>query len=69
MSNWDAEKRARFLFFVGLSLLALISIIPYDFWREQSYDVMWIYQDGWIHGLAVLLILFGAWKWIDARSS
>ena len=69
MNDWTSEKRARFVFFVGLGLLALITFIPYDFWRVQSYDVQWIYQDGWIHGLAAALILVGAWKWIDARSN
>lgn len=68
MSDWASEKRARFVFFVGLGLLALITIDPQDFFGRLDYDIRWIYDDGWMHLLATALILMGAWKWIDARS-
>jgi len=46
MNDWSSEKRARFVFFLGLGLMALMTIIPSRFWERMHYDVRWVYQDG-----------------------
>ena len=69
MTYWNNEKRARFVFFVGLGLLALVTINPYEFFDRLDYrEGGWFYSDGWFHILAAALIFIGAWKWLDERS-
>jgi hypothetical protein len=68
MIDWNNEKRSRFVFFVGLALLALFTINPYEFFSRLDYEIGWVYSDGWLHMLAAALILIGAWKWLDERS-
>lgn len=69
MSNFSPERRARFVMFLGLAMLAGLLIFKDTSLLRFDYDTpgAWFVEDGWMHGLAAALILLGAWKWLNAR--
>ena len=67
MGNFSPERRARFVMFLGLAMLASLFILDEQIERWLDYQTDWIVEDGWMHALASALILLGAWKWMNAR--
>lgn len=67
MGKFWPERRARFVMFLGLALLALLFIFDDRFDRWLGYGALWIYEDGWMHALGAALALLGAWKWLNAQ--
>ena len=66
MGKWSIERRARFVMFVGLAMLAALLNFG-DYIKEgMGYDMLWVFEDGWLHALASALILLGAWTWMNA---
>lgn len=67
MGNYSMERRARFVMFLGLAMLAVLFIFGKEIEQSLDYQSDWILEDGWMHGLASALILLGAWKWLNAN--
>ncbi|HEV2816801.1 MAG TPA: hypothetical protein VGW40_06225 [Allosphingosinicella sp.] len=69
MGKFSPERRARFVMFLGLAMLAGLFIFKDSALLRFDYDTpgAWLVEDGWIHALAAALILLGAWKWTNAR--
>ena len=67
MGNYSIERRARFVMFLGLAMMAGLFIFGEEIDYSLDGNVDWILSDGWLHGLAAALILMGAWKWLNAR--
>ena len=69
MGKWSIERRARFVMFLGLAMLAALLIFKDSELLRFDYDTPggWLVEDGWVHALAMALILLGAWKWLNAN--
>lgn len=65
MNHFSMERRARFVMFLGLALLGTFIFFHEMIENSLGYEGRWII--GWLHALAGALILFGAWKWLNAR--
>ncbi|WP_333606058.1 hypothetical protein [Novosphingobium sp.] len=67
MGNFSMERRARFVMFLGVALLGIFIFFHEMIEDSLGYDGRWVIENGWLHALAAALILFGAWKWLNAR--
>lgn len=67
MESYSDERRARFVMFLGIGMLAIFIFLGEVIEDSLGYRSRWLIEDGWLHGLAALLILLGAWKWLNAR--
>ncbi|HEX8224171.1 MAG TPA: hypothetical protein VF605_10175 [Allosphingosinicella sp.] len=67
MANYSVERRARFVMFLGLAILAGLFIFDDAISAALDYETGWVVEDGWMHALASALVLLGAWKWLNAR--
>jgi uncharacterized membrane protein len=67
LGSYSSERRARFVMFLGLGMLAILFIFGNEIGRSLDYKTDWVLEDGWMHALASALVLLGAWKWLNAR--
>jgi hypothetical protein len=65
MGGYSQERRARFVMFLGLGMLGFWFILGEEVGDNLDSGTRWIVEDGWMHGLASLLTLLGAWKWLN----
>lgn len=67
LGSYSPERRARFVMFLGLTMLAILFIFGNEIGRSLDYKADWVLEDGWMHALASALVLLGAWKWLNAH--
>jgi hypothetical protein len=67
MGKFSPERRARFVMFLGLGMLAILFIFGNELADNLDYETKWILEQGWMHALAAALTLLGAWKWLNVR--
>ena len=67
MGKWSIERRARFVMFLGIGWLAVLWVFRDAIDNSLDYNIDWIVNDGWAHGLGAAMVLLGAWNWMNAR--
>ena len=67
MGDFSQEKRARFVLFLGLGMLAVFMFFHEMISDTLGYEGEWLIEGGGLHTLAGALILLGAWKWLNVH--
>jgi hypothetical protein len=67
MGKFSREQRARFVMFLGIAILAITIIFAEPLTDALGYNDRWIMRDGILPALGAILLLVGAWKWMDAE--